>query len=80
MVQSIIGISEGSQVEKKIINSNGNEYMTVATNGDMIEFRNFSSKGITVRFDAKVLDELIPFLTEVNFWNKVKENQNETSN
>lgn len=80
MAQSIIGISEGSQVEKKIINSNGNEYMTVATNGDMIEFRNFSSKGITVRFDAKVLDELIPFLTEVNFWNKVKENQNETSN
>lgn len=47
--------------------------MTVATNGDMIEFRNFSSKGVTVRFDSKVLDQLIPFLTEVNFWNKVKE-------
>lgn len=46
--------------------------MTVATNGDMIEFRNFSSKGITIKFDAKVLDQLIPFLTEVNFWNKVK--------
>lgn len=60
-------------MEKKIIRPNGVEYMTVATNGDMIEFRNFSSKGLTVKFDAKVLDQLIPFLTEVNFWNKVKE-------
>lgn len=54
--------------------------MTVAANGEMIEFRNFSSKGITVRFDAKVLDQLIPFLTEVNFWNKVKEDPNEACN
>ena len=66
-------------MEKKIVNSKGNEYMTVAAVGDMIEFRNFSKHRLTVRFDAKVLDELIPFLTEVNFWNKVKENQNETS-
>ncbi len=60
-------------MQKKILNSKGQEYMTVATNGDMIEFRNFSHQNLTVRFDAKVLDELIPFLTEVNFWNKVKE-------
>lgn len=66
-------------MEKKIINSKGNEYMTVATNGDMIEFRNFTKHGLTVRFDAKVLDQLIPFLTEVNFWNKVKEKTNETN-
>lgn len=67
-------------MEKKIVNSKGCEYMTVAAVGDMIEFRNLSKQKLTVRFDAKVLDELIPFLTEVNFWNKVKENQNETSN
>ena len=70
-------------MEKKIVRPNGTEYMTVATDGDMIEFRNFSSnfssKGLTVRFDARVLDQLIPFLTEVNFWNKVKENCSETS-
>ena len=65
-------------MEKKIIKSNGSEYMTVATTGDMIEFRNFSKRGLTIKFDAKILDQLIPFLTEVNFWNKVKENQNET--
>ena len=49
--------------------------MTVATAGDMIEFRNFSRHRLTVRFDAKVLDQLVPFLNEVNFWNKVKEKQ-----
>lgn len=62
-------------MEKKIIRPNGTEYMTVATSGDMIEFRNFSSRGLTVRFDAKVLDQLIPFLNEVNFWNKVKDDK-----
>jgi hypothetical protein len=66
-------------MEKKIVRSNGSEYMTVATVGDMIEFRNFSSKNLTIRFDAKTLDQLIPFLTEVNFWNKAKEKKNETS-
>jgi hypothetical protein len=66
-------------MEKKIVRPNGTEYMTVATNGDTIEFRNFSSQGVTVKFDARVLDQLIPFLTEVNFWNKVKEKENETS-
>lgn len=53
--------------------------MTVATNGNMIEFQNFSREGYTVRFDAKILDQLVPFLTEVNFWNKVKEKRNETN-
>lgn len=66
-------------MEKKIVNSKGDEYMTVAATGDMIEFRNFSKHHLTVRFDSKILDQLIPFLTEVNFWNKVKENQNEKS-
>ena len=67
-------------MEKKVVRPNGTEYMTVAAVGDMIEFRNFSGKNLTIRFDAKVLDQLIPFLTEVNFWNKVKEKENETSN
>lgn len=64
-------------MKRKILNSKGQEYMTVATNGNMIEFQNFGREGHTVKFDAKVLDQLVPFLTEVNFWNKVKEKQNE---
>lgn len=64
-------------MEKKIIRPNGSEYMTVVANGNVIEFRNFSSEKVTIRFDAKTLDQLIPFLTEVNFWNKVKEKSNE---
>lgn len=66
-------------MERKILNSKGQEYMTVATNGNMIEFQNFGSAGYTIKFDAKILDQLVPFLTEVNFWNKVKEKQNETN-
>lgn len=62
-------------MERKILNSKGLEYMTVATSGEMIEFRNFSERGLTVRFDSKILDQLIPFLNEVNFWNKVKDDQ-----
>lgn len=62
-------------MEQKILNSKGQEYMTVAAEGDLIEFRNFSKHGLTIRFDAKVLDQLVPFLNEVNFWNKVKEKQ-----
>lgn len=62
-------------MEQKILNSKGQEYMTVAAEGDTIEFRNFSKHGLTIRFDAKVLDQLVPFLNEVNFWNKVKEKQ-----
>ena len=67
-------------MEKKIIRSNGSEYMSVAAAGDMVEFRNFSKHGLTIKFDAKILDQLIPVLTEINFWNKVKENQDETCN
>lgn len=67
-------------MEKKIVRPNGTEYMTVATAGDTIEFRNFGAQGATIKFDSKVLDQLIPFLTEVNFWNKVKEKPNETCN
>ena len=67
-------------MEKKIVRPDGSEYMTVATNGDMIEFKNFGQKGHVIRFDSKVLDQLVPFLAEVNFWNKVKEKPNETCN
>ena len=67
-------------MEKKIVRANGTEYMTVATVGDIVEFRNFGHQKYVIRFDAKVLDQLIPFLTEVNFWNKVKEKPNETCN
>ena len=57
---------------KDITRPNGDVYMTVYTNGDTVEFRNFTKKGLTIRFDAKVLDQLIPFLTEANFWRKSK--------
>ena len=55
-------------MEQKIITPGGNEYMTVAYSGGHIEFRNFSTEKLTIRFDAKVLDQLLPFLNEVNFW------------
>lgn len=51
----------------------GSKYMTAVYTGDTIEFRDFAANNITVRFDAKVMDQLIPFLQEANFWNKVKE-------
>lgn len=66
-------------MEKKIVSPSGNEYMTVAAVGDRVEFRNFGAGKVTVSFDAKTLDQLIPFLSEVNFWNKVKEKPNEKS-
>lgn len=55
---------------KKITRPDGSEYMTVVSDGDMLEFRNIGRAGYTVRFDAKILDQLVPFLTEVNFWRK----------
>jgi hypothetical protein len=63
------------KMEKKIVRPGGQEYMTVALVNGQIEFRNFSSERITVRFDAKVLDQLVPFLKEAQFWNKIKENE-----
>lgn len=62
-------------MELKITRPNGSEYMTVSVSDNMIEFRNFGSNGVTVRFDSKVLDQLVPFLREVNFWNKVKDDK-----
>lgn len=58
-------------MEKRIIRPNGDLYMTAYTDGDVVEFRDFTDKRITIRFDAKVLDQLLPFLNEANFWRKV---------
>lgn len=66
-------------MEKNIIRPNGSKYMTVAYTGKYIEFRDFAANHVTVKFDAKVLDQLIPFLTEANFWNKAKEKDYEKS-
>lgn len=60
-------------MEKKIVNSSGEEYMTAVAVGNKIEFRNFGDSRYTVVFDAKVLDQLIPFLVEANFWRKANE-------
>lgn len=57
-------------MEKRIIRPNGDEYLTVCVNDDMLEFRNFTKKGLTIRMDVKILDQLIPFLNEVQFWRK----------
>lgn len=59
-------------MEKQIIRPNGDVYMTAYTDGDTIEFRNFSKRGLTIRFDAKILDQLLPFLIEANFWRKTQ--------
>lgn len=67
-------------MEKQIVRPSGSVYMTVVAIGDSIEFRNFGDSNYTVTFDAKVLDQLVPFLSEVNFWMKVKEKPNETCN
>lgn len=60
-------------MEQKIIRPDGTEYMTVFTDGDMIEFRNFGRGGYIVKFDVEVLDQLLPFLNEANFWRKVND-------
>lgn len=68
-------------MEKKILNSKGQEYITVAYDGKIIQFKNFGKGKYTVNFDANILDQLVPFLNEVVFWRKVtKENENETHN
>jgi hypothetical protein len=67
-------------MEKDILKPNGDVYMTAVFNRGRIEFRNFGNDKVNIMFDARVLDQLIPFLTEANFWNKVTEKQNETSN
>jgi len=60
-------------IEKRIMRPDGSKYMTAVYTGDTIEFRDSAANNITVRFDAKVMDQLIPFLQEANFWDKVKE-------
>lgn len=65
-------------MEKKIVKPNGEEYMTVVAIDGRIEFKNFGNDKLNIIFDDKVLDQMIPFLIEVNFWNKTKERPNET--
>lgn len=60
-------------MEKQIVRPDGTEYMTVFTDGDMIFFKNLGPSMNTIIFDIKVLDQLIPFLTEANFWRKLND-------
>lgn len=60
-------------MEKRIVRPDGTEYMTVAVTKDSLEFRNFTRKGMTVKMDVKVLEQVVPFLNEVAFWRKVKQ-------
>ena len=66
-------------MKKKILKPNGKEYMTIVATDGRIEFRNFGQHMVNIHFDARVLDQMIPFLTEVNFWNKITERVYETN-
>jgi len=57
-------------LEKDIIRGNGSVYMTVATDGNLVEFKNFGPQRVTVKFDVKTLDQVIPALTAINFFYK----------
>lgn len=63
-------------VERKISRADGTEYMTVVLTDGRIEFRNFGLDNVTIMFDAKCLDQLIPALNEANFWEKANEKSN----
>lgn len=60
-------------MEKQILRPDGTEYMTVVVGEDQLEFRNFSKKGLTIKMDVKILEQLVPFLNEATFWRKVKQ-------
>jgi len=57
-------------MEKRILRPNGDEYMTVYVDSDTLEFRNFTKKGMTIKMDVKVLEQMVPFLNEALFWQK----------
>lgn len=57
-------------MEKQILRPDGTVYVTVAVTEDMLEFRNFTKKGMTVKMDAKILEQIVPFLNEALFWQK----------
>lgn len=57
-------------MEKQLTRPDGSEYMTAAVTETHLEFRNFSKKGMTIKMDAKILDQLVPFLNEALFWRK----------
>jgi hypothetical protein len=66
-------------MKQKIVKPDGSEYFTVEMDKDSIHFRNFGREHTTVTFSNKVLDQLVPFLNEANFWRKVsKEKHDET--
>ena len=57
-------------LEKDIVRPNGQVYMTVATTNNFVEFRNFGPERMTVVFDIKTLDQVIPALNAINFFYK----------
>ena len=50
--------------------------MTVATTNDLVEFRNFGPESMTVVFDIKTLDQVIPALQAINFFYKASNGTN----
>jgi hypothetical protein len=55
-------------LDRDIVKPNGAVYMTVSTSGNLVEFKNFGPDKITVMFDVKTLDQVIPALQEINFF------------
>ena len=46
----------------------GSTYMRVEVHGGMVEFKNFGPNNYTIRFDAKALQQLIPILERIRFY------------
>ena len=57
-------------LEQDIVRPNGTVYMTVATDGNLVEFRNFGPHRSTVKFDVKTLTQVIPALQAIDFFYK----------
>jgi predicted RNA-binding protein with PIN domain len=56
-------------LQQKIVRPDGSEYMTAVYNREdnMIEFHNFGSHKVVVKFDAQASKQLSQFLREVEF-------------
>lgn len=46
--------------------------MTVDSDNNMVYFKEFGPSKVTISFDKKCLDQLIPALQEINFWTKLE--------
>jgi hypothetical protein len=55
-------------MSKDIVKPNGEVYMTVDSEGSFVQFKNFGPNKLTINFDVKALEQLIPALQEIYFY------------